>query len=99
MISKLYINIDDKLILYKFSINKLENKIIISCNKELIKIPIYNSYNGLDYMTINTPLELIIYNENIFNPYVIISSSNLYINNEINFFNNLELILKNKYNL
>lgn len=99
MISKLYINIDDKLILFKFSINKLENKIIISCNKELIKIPIYNSYNGLDYMTINMPLELIIYNENIFNPYVIISSSNLDINNDIDFFYNLELILNNKYNL
>ena len=109
------INIDNKLILSKFQIIKVKNKIIISISKEFIKInnnnnnnnneldyikiPIYNSYNGLDYITITMPLELNIYDEYIFNPYIILSSLNLEIDNELDFFYNLEIIIKNKYNL
>ena len=109
------INIDNKLILSKFQIIKVKNKIIISISKEFIKInnnnnnnnngldyikiPIYNSYNGLDYITITMPLELNIYDKYIFNPYIILSSFNLEIDNELDFFYNLEIIIKNKYNL
>ena len=99
MISKLLINIDNKLILSKFKINKIDNKIIISFENDLIKIPIYNKYIGLDYYTITMPLELIIYNNSIFNPYLILSLFNDFNENEFDFFNNLLIIINNKYNL
>ena len=52
MIHKLHICIDGKLGLNKFSINIHENQIIINSldNKNsIIKIPIYNKYNAIDY--------------------------------------------------
>jgi len=99
MISKLYVNIDDKLVLYKFKLIKNDSNIIISCNRNFIKIPIYNSLNGLDYYTINFPLELIIYDNKIFNPYILISSFIINIENDIDFFFNLQKIIENKYKL
>jgi hypothetical protein len=100
MISNFLININNKLIIYKFNINKINNKIIIKCNKEYITIPIYNNYNGLDYITIPMPLEFIIYDKYIFNPYIIILLiNNINVDNELDFFYNLEKKINNKYNL
>ena len=72
MIHKIHICIDDKLILNKFSINIHENQIIINSldNKNgIIKIAIYNKYNGIDYFPICFPLKMIIINDSVFNPY------------------------------
>jgi hypothetical protein len=99
MIRKLLICIDNKLVLYKFQINRYDNKIVVSCNKEFIKIPIYNNFNCLDYITINMPLELIIIDNYIFYPYIILSTYNSSIDNEIDFFYNLEKHIFKKYNI
>ena len=102
MIYKFIIIHDNKFIFNKFSINKIENYIEIK-NLELnlnnlIKIPIYNKYNGINYIPITFPLKLYIINDNIFNPYIILSSYNLDIINDIDFFHKLKIIIQNKYN-
>jgi hypothetical protein len=97
MIIKLFIINDNKLILHKFKINKINNKIIISTDKNLIKVPIYNNFSGLSYFIITIPYELIIYDDKIFNPYIILDTNT--INNELDFFYNIKEIIKNTYNL
>ncbi len=93
---------DEKLILNKFSINIHDNQIIINSldNKNnIIKIPIYNKYNGLNYFPICFPLKMIIINNSIFNPYIILSTYNFDIDNNIDFFYNIHKILNVKFNL
>ena len=102
MIIKLLISHDNKLIINKFHIqyNKSNNKIVITSLNNLenyIKVPIYNKYNGIDYYSICFPLELIVINNNVLNPYLILSSSSM--NNSIDFFYNLHTIINNVYNL
>jgi hypothetical protein len=102
MIYKFIIIHENKFILNKFSINKIENYIEIK-NIELnlnnlIKIPIYNKYNGINYIPITFPLKLYIINDNIFNPYIILNSYNLDIVNDIDFFYKLKIIIQTKYN-
>jgi hypothetical protein len=95
MIEKINILIDNKLILNRFIINHENNKIIINNMdmNNIIKVPIYNKYNGLDYYPLIFPLELPIYNNMIFNPYIIFSSLNL--ESEFDFFTRInEIILK-----
>ena len=101
MIYKLLINNDNKLLYYNFIIDKINNKIIITSTNNIsnINIPIYNKYNSLNYYNISLPLELLIYNNNIINPYIIISSYHLDIENEIDFFYQLKKIIFNNYNL
>ena len=63
MIIKLQICIDGKIILNKFSINQYENKIIISsieCKDKIIKVSIYNQFNGINYIGLCFPIEMII---------------------------------------
>ena len=102
MIIKFLILIDNKLILNKFTINKYNNKIIINsvdCSSNIIKVPVYNKINGIDYYPIVFPLELPIYNKNIFNPYIILSSYNLNFSNDIDFFYQLNQIIKTTFEL
>jgi len=104
MIYKLYILIDNRLILSKFNIIKDNNKIIInSTNKyDTIVVPIYNKYECITYYKINLPLELLIVNYNnenmIFNPLIILSSYNLKYN-ELDFFYLIEEFIYKNYNL
>ena len=102
MIHKIHICMDGKLILNKFSINIHENQIIINSldNKNgIIKIPIYNKYNGIDYFPICFPLKMIIINDIVFNPYIILSTYNFNIDNNIDFFYNINKILNVNFNL
>jgi hypothetical protein len=93
---------DGKLGLNKFSINIHDNEIIINSlynEYSIIKIPIYNKYNGIDYFPICFPLKMIIINDYVFNPYIILSSYNFNIDNNIDFFYNINKILNDNYNL
>ena len=101
MIHKLQICVDGKLILNKFSINQTNNTIIINSidyKYNIIKVPIYNKYNGIDYVPLCFPLTMIIINNHIFNPYIVLSSYNFNIENDIDFFYNLEKFLNLQYN-
>ena len=108
MIIKLYILIDNKLTINNFilsdcitknNILKL-NSINNLNNNELIKIPICNIYNGVDYETIQLPLEFIkLNNKYIFNPYLILSSYNSDYDNDIDFFYQLNKMINNIYHL
>jgi len=99
MIFKLQIYNDNKLILQKFQMNKINDKIIITTNKSLINVPIFNNLYGLEYFILNFPLELLIYDNGLFNPYILLTNSNTDNDNEIDFFINLEKIIKTKFNL
>jgi hypothetical protein len=102
MIQKLLILLDSKLILNKFSIYKKNNNIIIEsvdCMNEIIKVPILCKNTGIDYIPICFPLELIIINDTIFNPYIILSSYNLHIDNDIDFFFQISNIIYTSFNL
>jgi len=77
MIIKLLILSDNKLIVNKFLLNRKNNIIKIETldKNNIIKVPIYNMINGLDYIPISFPFELIIMENNkVFNPYIILSS-------------------------
>ena len=81
-----------------YSLNEAMNLLKYRYNLEnYIKVPIYNKYNGIDYYSICFPLELIVINNNVLNPYLILSSSSM--NNSIDFFYNLHTIINNVYNL
>ena len=102
MIFKTIILNDEKLILNKFSIIKKDNKIIIKSldlKKNIIKIPVYNKYNGIDYISICLPIEYIIIDDKVFSPYIILYSFNLKIINDVDFFNNLNQIIINEFKL
>jgi len=102
MIYKNIVLFDEKLVYNKFSINKKDNKIIIksiNIKDNIIKVPVYNKFNGIDYVPICFPLEYIIIDNLIFNPYLILTSYNLQINNDIDFFYNINQIINNEYKL
>ena len=102
MITKLLVLFDGKLQLMNFSIKLNNTKIII--NKlnlidTLIKIPIYNKYNGINYCPMFFPLELTIINNFVFNPWIIWSSCSIDMRNDLDFFYNIKLIIKTTFNL
>uniref|UniRef100_A0A6C0ECF4 Uncharacterized protein n=1 Tax=viral metagenome TaxID=1070528 RepID=A0A6C0ECF4_9ZZZZ len=102
MIINNFIYIDNKLVNYKMIIQINNNKLIVnllSKYNELIKIPFYNKFNGLFYEPINFPLEMIIINNKVFSPYLILSSYNLKNIEDLDFFNKLEIFISEKYNL
>lgn len=102
MISKLQICVDGKIIMNKFSINQYDNNIIINsydCKDKVIKVPVYNQFNGIDYVGICFPLKMIVINKNIFNPFTILSSYNFRNENDLDFFNCLENLIVKKFNL
>jgi len=102
MIQKLSILFENKIILNNFSI-KLNNSNIIIDSVELktkiAQIPIYNKFNGIDYYAINLPLYLPIIKNTCFNPYLILYSFNLQLDNNIDFFYQLNKIINEKFNL
>ena len=102
MIHKTIILYEDKLVYNKFSINKKDNKIIIKSvdiKESIIKVPIYNKYNGIDYFPICFPIEYIIVNNSIFNPYLILSLYNTQNNNDIDFFNSINNYIIDEFKL
>jgi hypothetical protein len=104
MINKYLLLIDNKLSIIKLQILKYDDKIIINnINKNklnsIIKIPIYNKYQGINYVPILFPLELKIINDKIYSPYIIYSSYNIITDNDIDFFNKLNKDLIDNYKL
>jgi len=102
MIHKLLILNENKLILNKFIIKKNNNYIIIESvdiKTNIIKIPVYNKYESISYIPVIFPLELLIINNMIFSPYIIYTSLNLNIENNLDFFYNIKTIIKEQYNL
>lgn len=100
MIAKLQICVDGKIIVNKFFINQRENKIIISsaeCKDKIIKVPIYNQFNGINYVSICFPLQLIVVNNKILNPYMILSTFNFRLDNDLDFFKCLETYISNNF--
>ncbi len=101
MITKMQICIDGKIIINKFSINQSENKLIIKsidCKDKIIKVPVYNQFNGVDYASICFPLTMIIINKKVINPFMILSSFNFKTENDIDFFWCLEQIIRTHFN-
>jgi hypothetical protein len=102
MIIKLHIWFENKIILNKFKLNICNNAIIIDSidnKKSIIKIIVYNKYNGINYIPVCFPLKMYIIDNLVFNPYIILSSYNLSNDNSIDFFYNIEKILNTKYKL
>ena len=101
MLFNSYVLINNKLILESIIIRQYLNKFIINITTNytsIIKIPVYNIYTGIHYEPIQFPLELIIYNNYVFNPYIILSSNISKKNNELDFFYILEKNIKKLYN-
>jgi hypothetical protein len=102
MIQKILILSDNRLISSKFYITRNEKKVTITAinsTESIIKVPVYNKINGIDYVPICFPLEFIIMESYVFNPHIIISSYNLDIENEIDFFYQLNTILIDNFKL
>ena len=93
MIQKLHVLIDNKLVLNKFLIKIQNNNLIIESidlKNNIVQVPVYNKYNGLDYFPISFPLKLPIVKNYVFNHYLILSTYNLLIDNELDFFYQIE---------
>jgi len=102
MIQKLSILFENKIITNNFSIKLQKNNIIINSveiNNKILQVPVYNKYNGIDYFTINFPLYLPVIKNTCFNPYIILSSYNLQIDNEFDFFYQIAKIINEKFNI
>jgi len=102
MIQKLSILFENKIITNRFSIKLHHNNIIvdsIEINNKILQVPIYNKYNGIDYFTVNFPLILPVIKNTCFNPYLILSSYNLQMENEIDFFYQIIQVINEKFNI
>jgi len=105
MIANFMILIDCKLISCKFIIKKQDNKIFINnidnydIKSNIMRIPIFNDINGITYEPIIFPIEFTIIDDMLFSPYIIFSSYNFKMDNDIDFFYNLESKLYEKYNM
>ncbi len=102
MIQKLHVLFDNKLILNKFLIKVQNNNLIIESvdlKNNIIQVPIYNKYNGLDYFPVSFPLKFPIIKNYVFNYYLILSTYNLSIDNELDFFNQIEKTILQNYKL
>ena len=102
MIYKNIVLYEGKFVYNKFFINKKDNKKIIkslNIKDNIIKIIVHNKYNGIDYVPICFPIEYIIIDNFVFNPYLILTSYNLQINNDIDFFYNINQLIINEYKL
>ena len=100
MIAKLQICVDGKIIFNKFSINQYDNKILITSldfKDSIIKVPIYNQFNGIDYIGVCFPLQMNIINKKIIHPYMVLSSFNFSFDNDLDFFKCLESIIIDRF--
>ena len=102
MIQKLHILFENKIIINKFSIKLQHNYIIIDSielKNKILQVLVYNKFNGIDYYTVNFPLILPVIKNTCFNPYIILSSYNLQIDNDIDFFYQISKIINENYNI
>lgn len=90
MIVKLPILIGDKIVTNKFKVIELEDRIIIEEKINIIRVPIYNKFVGLDYVPISFPLELYKLSDELFNPFIIFSSWSEEGREELDFFSALQ---------
>jgi len=108
MIINVLLLIDNKLTSSKIKLTKTNNIIVIdyietTCLHQtgIIKIPIYNNINGINYEPIFFPFEMTIVNNMVISYYIILYSYGIDMNhnNDIDFFYNINRIITKEYNL
>jgi hypothetical protein len=65
----------------------------------IVKIPIYNNINGLNYEPILFPFEMTIVNNVVISYYIILSSYTIDTPNDIDFFHQINRVISKEYNL
>lgn len=88
MLQKYNIIMENKIVSKNFFLDKTDTSLIICMldKHTLVKVPIYNKYNGINYIPISFPIVMPIIDGSLFNPYIIISSYNFDNENELDFF-------------
>ena len=106
MIINVLLLIDNKLTSSKIKLTKTSNSIIINYIETtglhqtgIVKIPIYNNINGLNYEPILFPFEMTIVNNMVISYYIILSSYAIEATNEIDFFYQINRAISKEYNL
>ena len=106
MIINVLLLIDNKLTSSKIKLTKTSNSIIINYMETtglhqtgIVKIPIYNNINGLNYEPILFPFEMTIVNNMVISYYIILSSYAIEATNEIDFFYQINCAISKEYNL
>lgn len=108
MIINVLLLIDNKLTSSKIKLTKTSNSIIINyiettCLHQngIIKIPIYNNINGLNYEPILFPFHMTIVNNVVISYYIVLSSyaMDTTIDNDIDFFYQINRAISREYNL
>ena len=106
MIINVLLLIDNKLTSSKIKLTKTSNSIIINYiettglhQNGIIKIPIYNNINGLNYEPILFPFEMTIVNNIVISYYIILSSYAIDTPNDIDFFYQINRAISKEYNL
>lgn len=106
MIINVLLLIDNKLTSSKIKLTKTSNSIIINYMEttglhqtRIVKIPIYNNINGLNYEPILFPFEMTIVNNMVISYYIILSSYAIEATNEIDFFYQINRAISKEYNL
>jgi hypothetical protein len=106
MIINVLLLIDNKLTSSKIKLTKTSNSIIINYieptglhQNGIIKIPIYNNINGMNYEPILFPFHMTIVNNLVISYYIILSSYVIEATNEIDFFYQINRAISKEYNL
>ena len=106
MIINVLLLIDNKLTSSKIKLTKTSNSIIINYMETtglhqtgIVKIPIYNNINGLNYEPILFPFEMTIVNNVVISYYIILSSYTIDTPNDIDFFHQINRVISKEYNL
>ena len=106
MIINVLLLIDNKLTSSKIKLSKTSNSIVIDYNETtglhqigIIKIPIYNNINGINYEPIFFPFEMTIFNNMVISYYTILSSYGIDTPNDIDFFYQINRVITKEYNL
>ena len=106
MIINVLLLIDNKLTSSKIKLTKTSNSIIINYiettglhQNGIIKIPIYNNINGMNYEPILFPFHMTIVNNLVISYYIILSSYVIEATNEIDFFYQINRAISREYNL
>ena len=106
MIINVLLLIDNKLTSSKIKLTKTSNSIIINYMETtglhqtgIVKIPIYNNINGLNYEPILFPFEMTIVNNVVISYYIILSSYAIEATNDIDFFYQINRAISKEYNL
>lgn len=106
MIINILLLIDNKLTSSKIKLTRTSDSIIINYNETtglhqtgIIKIPIYNNINGINYEPIFFPFEMTIFNNMVISYYTILSSYGIDTPNDIDFFYQINRVITKEYNL